>query len=292
MQLPGFEYQRIDVDGVTINCAVSGSGPPVLLLHGYPENHLAWRDVAPALTEHNMVVVADLRGYGDSGKPVPDIAGGVYSNRAMAHDQVGLMRRLGFERFQLAGHDRGARVAHRLVLDHPGTVTRLAILDILPTRHTLHHLTPASATGIYFWFLMAAGNGVAEHVIAADPGYWVESVTAQLLGDGASITPEAMYDYIRCLTDPAAIAGTCADFRSSLGADLALDDDTHAAGQKIECPVLLLWGSQGMNPPGDEPLNIWQQYAPDIRGHALPTGHFLPEEAPGLTGAALREFLD
>jgi haloacetate dehalogenase len=292
MRLPGFEYQRVDVDGVTINCAVSGSGPPVLLLHGYPQNHLTWRGVAPALAEHNTVVAADLRGYGDSGKPVPDIAGQVYSNRSMARDQVGLMSRLGFERFQLASHDRGARVAHRLVLDHPGSVTRLAILDILPTRHMLHHLTPEVAAGIYFWFFLAAGDGMAEHMIAADPGYWVESVTAQLLGDGASIEPGAMQDYIRCLSDPAAIAGTSADFRASLGTDLVHDDETYAAGQKIECPVLLLWGLQGTSAPGDEPLSIWQQYAPDIRGNALPTGHFLPEEAPDLTGAALREFLD
>jgi haloacetate dehalogenase len=291
MLLPGFEYHRMDVEGVTINCAVSGSGPPVLLLHGYPQNHLTWRDVAPALAEDHTVVVADLRGYGDSGKPAPDIAAHVYSNRAMAADQVGLMRQLGFGQFGLAGHDRGARVAHRLVLDHPGAVTRLAILDILPTRHILHHLTPEVAAGIYFWFFLAVGDGLAEHMIAADPRLWVESLTTQLLGDGASIEPEVMHDYVRCLTDPAAIAATSADFRASLGTDLALDDETHAAGQKIDCPVLLLWGLEGTSAPGDEPLHIWQQYAPDIRGNALPTGHFLPEEAPGLVSAALGEFL-
>ena len=156
--LPGFEYRRIDVEGVAIRCAVKGSGPPLLLLHGYPENHLTWRHVAPALAEDHTVVLADLRGYGDSGKPSPDTAGVVYSKRSMADDQMGLMRQLGFGQFQLASHDRGGRVAHRLVLDHPGTVTRLAILDILPTRHVLEHMTLGVATTNYFWFFLAAGT--------------------------------------------------------------------------------------------------------------------------------------
>jgi len=160
--LPGFEYRRIDVEGVAIRCAVKGSGPPLLLLHGYPENHLTWRHVAPALAEDHTVVLADLRGYGDSGKPSPDTAGVVYSKRSMADDQMGLMRQLGFGQFQLASHDRGGRVAHRLVLDHPGTVTRLAILDILPTRHVLEHMTLGVATTNYFWFFLAAGDALTR----------------------------------------------------------------------------------------------------------------------------------
>src|SRR5437899_7722718 len=139
--LPGFEYRRVDVDGVTINCAIAGAGPPVLMLHGDPQNHLMWRDVAPAMAEDRTVVLADLRGYGDSGKPAPDAAGEAYSKRSMARDQVGLMRQLGFAQFQLVGHDRGARVSHRLTLDYPEAVTRLAVLDIVPTRHVLHNLT-------------------------------------------------------------------------------------------------------------------------------------------------------
>jgi haloacetate dehalogenase len=151
VRVPGFEYRSIDVDGVTINCAIKGAGPPLLLLHGYPENHVTWRHVAPALAEDHTVVLADLRGYGESGKPAPDAAGVVYSKRAMASDQVGLMRQLGFAQFQLASHDRGARVAQRLVLDHPGTVTRLAILDILPTRYVLEHMTPLRTTSGSSW---------------------------------------------------------------------------------------------------------------------------------------------
>ena len=290
--LPGFEYRRMDVAGMTVSYAISGSGPPLLLLHGYPENHLMWRHVAPFLARDHTVVLADLRGYGDSGKPVPDAAGNLYSKRFMARDQVGLMRQLGFGQFQLVGHDRGARVAHRLVLDHPGTVTRLAVLDIVPTRHVLGNVTRALATAYYHWFFLIVPNGIPEHMIAADPGYWIRSFISPLLGEGASIEPEVMEDYIRCFRDPGTIAGSCADYRSGASTDLVHDEETFAAGQKIECPVLALWGTQAFVGRGYEPLSVWQQYATDVRGHALPTGHFLPEEAPDQVSAALREFLD
>jgi haloacetate dehalogenase len=289
--LPGFEYRRTDVEGVTINCAVKGAGPPLLLLHGYPQNHLIWRHVAPALADDHTVVLADLRGYGDSGKPDPDTAGLVYSKRSMARDQAGLMGQLGFGQFQVIGHDRGARVAHRLVLDHPGVVTGLAVLDIVPTRHLLHNVTLAMGAASYLWLFLAAGNGVPQHMIGADPGYWVRSVTGQLLGEGASIEPAMMADYIRCFRDPATVAGSCADFRSA-GVDLVHDDEAFGAGQKIECPLLVLWGTGSPVGSGPDPVSIWRQYAPAVRGQALPAGHFLPEEAPDLVTAALRDFLD
>jgi haloacetate dehalogenase len=290
--LPGFEYRRVDVEGILISCAVRGSGPPVLMLHGYPQNHLTWRHVAPALADDHTVVLADLRGYGDSDKPDPDTAGLVYSKRAMARDQVGLMRQLGFESFQLVGHDRGARTGHRLVLDHPGAVTRFAVVDIVPTHYALHHLTLTSVMLNYQWFFLATGRGIPEHMIAADPGFWVREQTAQLSGAGASIEPDVMEDYIRCFGDRRAIAAVCADFRASPRADLVHDEESIAAGQKVECPVLVLWGTQLAAGPGYDPPAIWQQYAPEVCGHALPTGHFIPEEAPGPVVAALRDFLD
>ena len=290
--LPGFEYRRMDVEGTTVNSAIGGSGSPLLLLHGYPENHLMWRHVAPALARDHTVVVADLRGYGDSGKPAPDAAGNVYSKRSMARDQLGLMRQLGFGQFQLVGHDRGARVAHRLTLDHPGAVTRLAVLDIVPTRHVLSHVTRDLATVYYHWFFLIVGNGVPEHMIAADPGYWIRSFIGPLLGEGASIEHEVMADYIRCFGDPRTIAGSCADYRSGASTDLVHDEETFSAGQKVECPVLALWGAKAFVGRGYEPLRVWQQYATDVRGEALPTGHFLPEEAPDLVSTALRDFLD
>jgi haloacetate dehalogenase len=287
---PEFEYRRVDVNGVTINCAIAGSGPPVLMLHGYPQNHLMWRDVAPALTEDHTVVVADLRGYGNSDKPAPD-AGEVYAKRSMAADQVGLMRQLGFGRFQLVGHDRGARVSHRLALDHPEAVTWLAVLDIVPTRYVLHNVTREMAAAYYHWFFLPAGNGVPEHMIGADPGYWVRSIVGSLLGPGASIDPAVMEDYVRCFTDPRTIAGSCADYRSAASIDLVHDDETFTAGQKLDCPVLVLWGEQAFVGRYYEPLTVWREYATDARGEALPTGHFLPEEAPDLVIATLRDFL-
>ena len=290
--LPGFEYRRMDVEGTTVNSAIGGSGSPLLLLHGYPENHLMWRHVAPVLARDHTVVVADLRGYGDSGKPAPDAAGNVYSKRSMARDQLGLMRQLGFGQFQLVGHDRGARVAHRLTLDHPGAVTRLAVLDIVPTRHVLGHVTRDLATTYSHWFFLIVGNGVPEHMIAADPGYWIRSFIGPLLGDGASIEDEVMADYIRCFGDPRTIAGSCADYRSGASTDLVHDEETFSAGQKVECPVLALWGAKAFVGRGYEPLRVWREYATDVRGEALPTGHFLPEEAPDLVSTALRDFLD
>jgi haloacetate dehalogenase len=288
---PEFEYRRVDVAGVMVNCAIAGSGPPVLLLHGYPQNHVMWRHVAPALAEDHTVVLADLRGYGDSGKPAPDVAGDAYSKRSMARDQVGLMRELGFGPFQLVGHDRGARVSHRLVLDYPEAVTRLAVLDIAPTRHVLHNVTRTMATAYYHWFFLPVGRGIPEHLIGADPGYWIRSIVGPLLGQGARLDAAAMEDYIRCFSDPGTIAGSCADYRSAASIDLVHDDETFAAGQKLECPVLVLWGAQGFVGREYEPLSVWREYAGDVRGEALPTGHFLAEEAPDLVTAALRDFL-
>jgi haloacetate dehalogenase len=281
------------VDGVSINCAVGGSGPPVLLLHGYPQNHLMWRHVAPVLARDRTVVLADLRGYGDSGKPAPDAAGLAYSKRVMADEQAGLMRRLGFERFQLVGHDRGARVGHRMALDHPGTVTRLAIVDIVPTRHVFGNVTREMATAYYHWFFLTAPGGIPERLIAGDPGFWVRSfISGPLLGTGTSIEPEVMEDYVRCFRDPATIAASCADYRCAAGTDLVHDEESFAAGLRVGCPLLLLWGTQGFVGRGYQPLRVWQEYATDVRGQALPAGHFLPEETPDLVTAALRDFLD
>jgi len=264
----------------------------LLLLHGYPQNHVMWRHVAPDLARDHTVVLADLRGYGDSAKPDPDPAGLAYSKRSMARDQAVLMRKLGLWPFQLIGHDRGARVGHRLVLDSPGAVSKLAVLDIVPTRHVLHNVTRAMATAYYHWFFLATGHGIPEHLIGADPAFWLRSLIGPLLGAGAGIEPDAMEDYIRCFSDPRTIAASCADYRSAASTDLADDDETFAAGQRIGCPVLALWGTQGFVGRGYEPLGVWRQYAVDVRGTALPSGHFLPEEAPAEVIAALRGFLD
>jgi haloacetate dehalogenase len=178
------------------------------------------------------------------------------------------------------------------VLDHPGSVTRLAILDIVPTRHVLRNVTRAMATEYYHWFFLPTGHGIPEHLIGADPAFWVRALVGPLLGEGASTEPEVMEDYIRCFRDPGTIAGSCADYRSAASIDLVHDDETFAAGRRIECPVLVLWGKQSFVGRGYEPLSVWQQYATDVSGNALPVGHFLPEEAPDLVTAALRGFFD
>jgi haloacetate dehalogenase len=180
---------------------------------------------------------------------------------------------------------------HRLALDHPDAVRRLAVLDIVPTRHVLRTVDLRLGLAYYHWFFLANASGVPEHLIGADPAFWVRSVIAGLLGPGASIEPEVMEDYIRCFRDPAAIAGSCADYRAAPHADLEHDDASFAAGQRVGCPVLALWGAYGFVGRGYRPLSVWRQYAADVRGRELPTGHFLPEEAPGLVTAALRDFL-
>jgi haloacetate dehalogenase len=178
------------------------------------------------------------------------------------------------------------------VLDHPGIVTRLAVLDIVPTRHVFGNVTRAMATAYYHWFFLTAPNGIPERLIAADPGFWVRSLIGPLLGPGASIEPHIMDDYIRCFADPGTIAGSCADYRAAASTDLIHDEESFAAGQKIDCPVLALWGTQAFVGRAYDPLSVWQQYATEVRGTALPTGHFLPEEAPDLVSAALLDFLD
>lgn len=286
-----FAYRRVEVDGTTIAAAVGGQGDPVLLLHGYPQTHLMWRHVAPDLARDHTVVVSDLRGYGDSDKPEPDDANTRYAKRAMAADQVGLMRRLGFDRFALAGHDRGARVAHRLTLDHPEAVARLAVLDIVPTHHVLTHVDLTLATSYFHWFLLQAGGGIPERLLGAEPEFWIRSMVERLLAPGASIEPEVMDAYIRAFAEPAAIAGSTADYRAGTTTDLDDDEVSFAAGARVRCPTLVLWGEHGFVGRAYDPTAVWREYAEDVRGVELPSGHFLPEEVPDRTLAELHAFL-
>jgi haloacetate dehalogenase len=286
-----FTYRRITVDGIGINTAIAGSGPPVLLLHGYPQTHLIWRDVAPSLAGQYTVVLADLRGYGDSDKPAPSTGDDNYSKRAMAADQVGVMRQLGFTEFDLVGHDRGARVAHRLALDYPDMVTRLVLLDIVPTRHVLNHVTRNLATAYFHWFFLASGGDIPERLLGRDPGFWIRSVVERLLAPPAVIEPRVIADYVRCFSDPAAIAGSCADYRAAGSVDLIHDDHSAAAGQKITCPTLVLWGEKSFVGKQYEPLQVWQDYATNVVGRSLPAGHFLPEELPEQVLAEITAFL-
>ena len=287
----GFTQHKAETAGAMINFRSAGQGPPLLLLHGYPETHAMWHRVAPGLARRFTVVAADLRGYGDSSKPPSDAGHNTYSKRVMAMDMVDLMAQLGFRRFALAGHDRGGRVAYRLALDHPDVVSKLALLDIVTTHTMWTKMDKALATASYHWLFLMQPDGLPETMIGKDPAYYLRETLRRWARPGFTFAPEAMADYIRCFADPAAIHAACEDYRA--GGSIDFEHDSTDFGQKkITCPVLVLWGSGGIARRSSDPLAAWRPWADDLRGRAIAEcGHFLPEEAPEETRRALEEFL-
>lgn len=288
-----FATRDVDVDGVRIHARVGGSGPPVLLLHGYPETHLMWHRVAPALAERFTVVAADLRGYGDSDRPESDATHAAYSKRAAAADQAGLMRELGFPRYAVVGHDRGARVAHRLALDHADAVERVALLDIAPTRHVFGDVDKVLALTYDHWFFLADETDLPEVLIGGAAEHWLRTKLRAWSGEGAQFDEEVVADYVRCF-DATSIHATTEDYRAGATIDLEHDDTTYADGGRLTCPTLVLWGADGLVGARYEVLDVWRQYAARddlVTGGPVPGGHFLPEEAPDETLAALLPFL-
>lgn len=283
----GFELLTIETGEATIRVRRGGSGPPLLLLHGHPQTHVMWHKVAPRLAEEFTVVCTDLRGYGDSSKPETTADHAPYSKRAMARDQVEVMRALGFERFGVAGHDRGGRVAYRMALDHPECVTRLAVLDIIPTGEHYRHTDMAFALGYWHWFFLAQPFDLPERLIGADPDYYFMARRA-LTPD--FFAPEALADYRRCWNDPATIHAMCEDYRAGATFDYALDEQDRLAGRRITAPLLALWGSGNAVGTWYDVLAVWHDWANDVSGRALPCGHYLAEEAPDETYAELRAF--
>lgn len=287
----GFERRRVATSGAEISLVVGGAGPPLLLLHGFPQTRAIWHKTAPALAERFTVVAPDLRGYGESERvaSAPDHAS--QSKRAMAQDQVEAMGALGFERFQVVGHDRGARVAHRMALDHPGRVRRVAVLDIVPTLRVFESVDQRLATAYYHWFLLIQPAPLPEHVIGLDPEFFLRRTLASWGGNAEFVTPEAFAEYLRALRDPAALHAMCEDYRAAAGIDLEHDRASRAAGERVRCPLLALWGERGAMGRLYDVLATWRDVADDVGGRAFGCGHFLPEEAPEDTLAALREFL-
>jgi haloacetate dehalogenase len=286
---PDFEPRRIRTSGTEINLLVGGSGPALLLLHGYPQTHAMWHRVAQRLAAHFTLVCADLRGYGDSGKPLSDPDHRTYSKRAMAQDQVEVMQALGFARFAVAGHDRGGRVAHRMARDHPERIERIAVLDISPTAIMYGKTDQAFATAYYHWFFLIQAYDLPERLIGADPDYYLHKKIAGWGSAGLAIFhPAARAEYERCFRDPATIHATCEDYRAAASIDL--DHDAVDAGRKLECPLLVLWGEKGVVHRLFDPIADWQQVASDVRGKALPSGHYLAEEVPDETCAELLAF--
>lgn len=287
--LKGFTRQRIPTKEVGINVLHGGSGPALLLLHGYPQTHAMWRKVAPLLADRFTLVIPDLRGYGDSDKPrgLPDHSN--YSKRVMALDQVEVMAALGFERFAVAGHDRGARVAHRMALDHPRRVSRLAVLDIVPTRTMYARTTREFAKAYYHWFFLIQPEPFPETLIGANPEAYLRKHMGGRFAGLAPFAPDGWPEYLRCFDDPAAIHATCEDYRAAESIDLE-HDDADFGRRKVECPVLVLWGRHGVIERCFEPLADWREYAGAVSGNSLDCGHYLPEERAEETAQALLRF--
>jgi haloacetate dehalogenase len=286
---PGFALERIDAGEATLRVRHGGSGPPLLLLHGHPQTHVMWHAVAPALAERFTVVAPDLRGYGESSKPPTTPDHEPYSKRAMARDHVELMRRLGFERFSVCGHDRGARCAYRLALDEPARVDRLAVLDIVPTGDVFRLADMQFGLAYWHWFFLAQPDGLPERMIGADPDAFYFSQRYQARD---MFEPAALDDYLRCARRPETIHAMCEDYRAGATIDYALDE-TDRGARRIECPVLVLWGRRGKLPElYDDVLSIWRDWASDVRGRALDCGHYLAEEAPAETLGELLSFFE
>jgi haloacetate dehalogenase len=285
----GFEQRRVAVAGTEINLRLGGAGPALLLLHGYPQTHVMWHRIALRLAERFTVVCADLRGYGDSGRPPAGADHAGYSKRAMAQDMAEVMGGLGFARFSVVGHDRGARVTHRLLLDHGGRVDKAAVLDIAPTLDMYERTDRAFAEAYYHWFFLIQPHDLPERLIGADPDYYLEKKIGAWSKVGGCFAPEALAEYKRCFRDPAVIHATCEDYRAAASIDLA--HDRADRDRKIAVPLLVLWGALGVIERSYDVLGLWSARAGQVSGQALPCGHFLAEEAPDETLEALLGFL-
>ena len=291
----GFEARHLAAIGADIYLRIGGGGPPVLLLHGYPQTHMCWHHVAPALAEDFTVVVADLRGYGDSSCPEAgdDFSG--YAKRTMAEDMVGVMVALGFERFALIGHDRGARVTYRMALDHPEVVTRMMSLDVVPTLDMWEGTDKARAIGAFHWPFLAQPAPLPEKMIGADPEFFAAWLMRSWAAPGFEFHPDAMAAYLRCFAKSDVIRATCDDYRAGATIDHELDQRDFDSGRRIACPVHFLWGgNRGFGGPqgGADPLAVWRRWADQVSGDAVNCGHFLPEEAPDRVIAEARRFLN
>lgn len=288
----GFKSQKIQTTGATINVVSGGQGPPLLLLHGNPETHVMWHKIAPRLATEFSVFAADLRGYGDSSKPGGGENHSTYSKRAMALDQIELMSHFGFEKFAVVGHDRGGRVGHRMALDHPDQVTKLAVLDIVPTYDLLHRVTNEVATAFYHWFFLIQPSPFPETLIASNVEFYLKYMMFRDMAHNEVpewMGKDAFAQYLRCYRDPAALHATCEDYRA--GESIDMKNDEEDLKRKITCPVLVLWGEQGAVGKYFDVLSVWRERAANVNGKPVAARHFLPEEAPDEVLLELQAFL-
>lgn len=289
--LADFESLTFEVNGIEVAGHVGGSGSPLLLLHGHPQTRAIWHKVAPELMKHHTLVMTDLRGYGDSSKPqgTPDHSN--YSKRVMAQDQVEVMKQLGFDRFDILAHDRGARVAHRLAMDHADSVSRLIMLDIAPTLAMYEKANNVFARAYWHWFFLIQPSPMPERLIEADPAAYIRDLMGRR---SAGLTPFgqlALAEYMRCIALPGAAHGMCEDYRAAAGIDLIHDREDIAAGKKLVMPTMVLWGEEGVIHQCFKPLQEWQAIAKDVVGEPVPCGHYISEEAPEILLQKIIPFL-
>ena len=284
---PGFRRQTIETSGTSINVVTGGNGPPLLLLHGFPQTHILWRKVAPNLAKSYTLVMPDLRGYGDSGKPPAGDNHVNYSKRSMARDQVEVMDLLGFQQFGLVSHDRGSRVAHRLVLDHPDRVSKLVLMDICPTHHMYKTADKEMASAYFHFFFFIQPAPFPETLIGKSVDETLMFFMGSVMPNG--IDQDAYAEYRRCFSDPATIHAACEDYRAAASIDL--EHDEADMDQKIACPLLVLWGANGLVGRKYDALSIWAERATRVSGKPLPGGHWLPEECPNEMLAEIVPFL-
>jgi haloacetate dehalogenase len=288
MGIEGFAYTTVEVGSTRYRPGVAGGGSPVLLLHGFPETHYCWHRVAPALVDEHRVIVCDLKGYGETRSEPGGPLGEGYSNRDRAAELVELMARLDFELFSVVGHDRGGRVAYRMALDHREAVERLAVLNVVPTLDQFERMAERAAVEYWPWFFLAQPPPFAERVTAASAEFVLRSILESWPADPAAISEEATEHYLRSFNEET-IAGMCADYRASFHIDRRMDAADRDAGRKISCPVLVHWGAE--EGAMSDSLDVWRRWADRVEGGSLPSGHFVPEEAPGELAASLERFL-
>ncbi|MGZ4288868.1 MAG: alpha/beta hydrolase [Solirubrobacteraceae bacterium] len=285
--LDGFQTERVETGDVAINVARGGQGPPLLLLHGYPQTHMMWHRVAPALAERFTVVCADLRGYGDSDKPAGASDHSTYSKRTMAHDQIAVMRTLGYQRFAVTAHDRGARVALRMALDHPASISHLAILDIVPTKTIYETIDQAHATTVWRYFFLIQPHDLPERLIGGNPQGYLHWTLEEWCGTTGALDTAAVAEYERCFDD-ATIHASCEDYRA--GATIDLTHDAADAGRLVSCPTLVLFSESGIGSAYDVPT-IWRERTSQLTLSTVDCGHFIAEERPAEAAEALQTFL-
>jgi len=281
--IPGFEQKKVTIDSddgpIEIACQIGGNGPPILLLHGFPQTKAIWEEVAPGLANNYTVVASDLRGYGESSKPHGKADHSSYSKRAMAADQNALMKSLGYQQFFLLGHDRGGRVSHRLAMDFPESVLRLMVLDISPTLTMYDNTTMEFAQGYWHWFFLIQNEPIPEAMIAANPEFWLKNHMGRHAGTGI-FTPQRWAEYLAGASHPQSMHAMCEDYRAAATIDLVHDRADRADGMKLTMPLRVLWGEHGLVNKCFKPIADWQEVAKDVTGRSVASGHYIPEECP------------